>query len=182
MRFRKCPVSGSRPAISGGARCKRSPVAPLELRRHLGLEPAVGVEPGDLVLVLVGEQLVIGAGDRLGEALAARRLRPLGLARTRDQRAVAGGERRVLIGPQVRRAALDRRIEPGGRGRPGQGAGLGHGCGHRLRVVRGRTAPAEGADVGLDRDAVERDRLLQRLRAERHLALLVGEARRNRLA
>ena len=157
------------------------PEAPLELRRHLGLKAAVGIEPGNLVLVLVGEQLVIGAGDCLGEALAARRPCALGLARAGHQGAVAGGKRRVLIGPQIRRAALDHRIEPRRLWRLGHAAGLGHRCGDRLRIVGGGTAPAEGAHVGFDRNAVERDRLLHRLRTEWNLALLVGKAQQEQV-
>ena len=147
----------------------------LELRLHLALEAAVGIEPGDLVLVLVGEQLVVGAGDRLAEPLAARRPRPLGLARAAHQRAVAGGVGRVLIGPEVGSAALDQRVESLWPRRLGHGTRLGRRCGNGLRIVRGSAAPAEGTQVGLDGDAVERDRPLQGLGAERKLAALVGK-------
>ena len=149
---------------------------PLELRLHLGPEAAVGIEPGDLVFVLVGEQLVIGAGDRLAEPLAARRPRPLGLARPAHQGAVAGSVGRVLIGPEVGSAALDQRVESLWPRRLGHGTRLGRRCGNGLRIVRGSAAPAEGAQVGLDGDAVERDRPLQGLGAQRYLAALVGEA------
>src|SRR3546814_21093463 len=63
----------------------------------LAAELAIAVEPRHLVLVLVGQQLEIVAGDRLGQALAA--FRPLGLdaAHPFHQRAIALGQRGVLI-------------------------------------------------------------------------------------
>ena len=154
---------------------KSEPHPPLELRLHLPAEAPVGVEPGNLVLVLVGEQLVIGAGDRLAEAFAARRSRPFGLARAAHQGAVAAGKRGVLIGPEVGGAALDQRVQPLRLRLLGQGPGLGCRVGDRVGIVRGGPAPAEGALIGLDRDAVERDRPFDGVCAERDQAALVGE-------
>ena len=175
-RFFKMARRGVAPGDERRRHAEAEPWRTLELRLHLGPEAAVGIEPGDLVLVLVGEQLVIGAGDRLAEPLAARSPRPLGLARPAHQRAVAGGVGRVLIGPEVGRAALDQRVESLWPRRLGHGTRLGRRCGNGLRIVRGSAAPAEGTQVGLDGDAVERDRPLQGLGAQRYLAALVGEA------
>ena len=55
----------------------------LELATDLGQEGAVRIEPRDLVLVLVGQQLEVVAGDRLGERAAAERAQPR-RARTRS--------------------------------------------------------------------------------------------------
>ena len=57
-------------------------VVAAELVRHLLQERAVGVEPRDLVLVLVGHQLEQIARDGLGEPALARRLARLSAAFT----------------------------------------------------------------------------------------------------
>jgi hypothetical protein len=60
-------------------------VAALEAGVEAGAEGRVGEQPGDFVLVLVGQQLEVVAGHRVGEGLAAQRA---SAARTRATKSV----------------------------------------------------------------------------------------------
>ena len=64
---------------------------------------AIGVEhqPGDLVLVLVGEELVEADGDREGQPTTARRHETLALLDLADEVEVAAGEPAVLVADQI---------------------------------------------------------------------------------
>src|SRR4051812_45890898 len=66
-------------------------VVALELLAELLQEGAVGVEPGDLVLVLVGQQLEVVAGDSLGQAGQSAGALALDLADPVDLALIAGG-------------------------------------------------------------------------------------------
>src|SRR3546814_16962299 len=86
----------------------------LELGVQFLQEIAVGIEPRDLVLVLVGHQLVGIARDRLGEAGHALGLRRIGGAGLFDQRRVPVAICLVLVtdpapaaaGPQNEKSAV----------------------------------------------------------------------------
>ena len=89
----------------------RSAAVAVELGRDLPQERAVGVEPRDLVLVLVGHQLEQVARDRLGEPAFAGRLGRLGRLRLLDPAAIARGIGGVLVGGEELDAARDRLVE-----------------------------------------------------------------------
>ena len=109
--LRGSPVAGSRFASSGGARWKREAELAVELGRGLAQERAVGIEPRDLVFVLVGHQLEQVARDRLGEPAFARRLRGFGRPRLLHAFAVARGIGGVLVVGEEGDAARDRLVE-----------------------------------------------------------------------
>ena len=91
----------------------RSCRSPSNASRDLRGERAVGVEPRDLVLVLVRHQLEEIARHRLGEArLRPGRVRRLGGRRPVDEGAIALGVGGVLVGGQERRRGA-RRSRPG---------------------------------------------------------------------
>ena len=128
--------------------------------RRPAQEARIGVEPGDLVLVLVGHELVQVAGDGLGQRLAARDPLGLGLAHPLDQRAVALGIGGILVGGEIARrgARSPRRGWPRGGGcRARASRGVASAL-HRRQVVGGAAAPLEGRLVEPDRGAVELDR------------------------
>ena len=138
-------------------------------------EPAVGVEPGDLVFVLGGEQLEIRAGDRLGEVGAAGHAFGLGLAHFVDERGVAGGIGRIPVGGEFLDAPGDDVVEGLGAAVGGGGVDAG-GAFDRGPVVGGAAAPEERLFVEVDRGGVDLDRPFDRLRRDRQQSLLVGEA------
>ena len=84
------PVSGSRGARNAGRNCGERWIAQLvvalELALELALQAAVGVEPRDLVLVLVRHQLEVGSGRRRARGRRGRR-RARARARRRARRA-----------------------------------------------------------------------------------------------
>jgi hypothetical protein len=138
---------------------------------------AVRVEPRHLVLVLVGEQLGVVDRDRARQRLAIAALLG-GLADLIDQLAIALGKTPALVGGQVPAAMLDDLVERhrlqrfwcDDLVRPLQHAGEARRIGDR------QAAEAEGLLVHLDRDAVDLDRLLDRLRRQRQQPLLIGIA------
>lgn len=83
----------------------------VEARRDPGPEGRIGMEPGDLVLVLVGHHLVEHVGDRLGQPHRARPERGIRRAHPLDQGGVARRIGGVLIGGQVVRQPADLRLE-----------------------------------------------------------------------
>ena len=86
-------------------------VPALELGPELALEGAVGVEPGHLVLVLVGHELEEVARDRLGERWAAGEDGRLACPHALDRRPVAGGIGGVLVVGEEGRALVDQLVE-----------------------------------------------------------------------
>ena len=104
---------------------------------------------------------MIGARDRESERVAEAGL-CLGGAHARNQRGIARRVSRVAIVRQMRDAPLDERVERRLL------LGLLVEADERLdagRIMRRAPAPFEGLLVGLDRDAVELDRAIDRLRA-----------------
>src|SRR3954470_14703342 len=154
-------------------------IGPVVAFEHVGdllFEFAVGVQARNLVLVLVGEELVVIARDRFGE------LRGAGLVLfdpkdAADQGPVSGGISGVLIVGEELRAPLDQLVQAAREvlvdrddgGRRGDAADL-------LLVGRGAPAPEEALLVELHRDAIQFDCALQRLASERNPALLIGIA------
>ena len=89
--------------------CRVGPKAAPQLRGERGVEG----EPGDLVLVLVGHQLVQLSSDRLAQLGRRRGDLRLAAAHLRDHGPVAGGIRLVLVGDQLSRPRRDQRVECG---------------------------------------------------------------------
>ncbi|KAF1853937.1 hypothetical protein Lal_00005148 [Lupinus albus] len=164
---------------------------PVALEHALDIldEAAVGVEAGHLILVLVGHQLEVGAGDRLGQRGGAGNLLLLGPAGPVDQRVEAGGIGGVLVIDKEAVAALDRLVQAGGRTalvEQQRRHRLHHllrlrGGLHRCQIDGGATAPLEGVEVQLHRHAVQLDGLEDRLLAQRDQALLPGIAHQERV-
>src|SRR5258706_6924959 len=151
-------------------------VIALEHAGDLLLERAVGVQPRDLVFVLVGEQLGVVARDRFAQLGRARRF-ALALAHALNQLAIALGIGRVLVRGEELDATLDQLVQRAremfaqsddlGRQREALDA---------LQVDGGTPAPEEALLVELDRDAVQLDGALERGAGNRNPALLVGIA------
>ena len=133
-----------------------------ELRLQRLLKLRRGEEARNLPFVLDSEEPVIGARGGGGQRFAETRLRSAD-AHLFDERAIALRNRLAARGHEMLDAPLDQRVE---RGR---------GLARRLvladklldtgEVVRRAPAPFERLLVGFDRDAVELDRPLDRLRA-----------------
>ena len=98
--------AGERP----GADMKMQPVRAFELARQRLPEFRSGEQARDFPLVLGGEKLVVGAGDRESQRLAQAGV-SFGRARSLDQRAVALRVSRIAIFGQMRGAAVDERVE-----------------------------------------------------------------------
>jgi CheY-like chemotaxis protein len=150
-------------------------VQALELLGDPLLELAVGVQPRHFVLVLVGHQLEAVPGDRLGQLLPARRPLALGGTHLLDQGPVARGIAGVLVIGEEGAAAFHQLVQALRLRRLRLGRG-GYQLLHRRQVMGGPATPEEGLLVEVDGDAVELDRLLDRLPADRHQALLPGVA------
>src|SRR5262249_59841499 len=75
-------------------------VVALELRGELALEVAVRVEARDLVLVLVGEELEVVTGDRLGERARAGHGLALACGDPPHELAGARGQALALLGDE----------------------------------------------------------------------------------
>ncbi len=131
-------------------------------------EPGLGVQPRDLVLVLVGHQLEQRAGDRLAQG--GRAGRRLGGADPVDHGAVAPGIGRVLVGGEEVGAAGDDPVDRLRRHRPVARDGQRRG----LRACE--AADGEGRLVALDLDLVQLDRPHQGLMRHRHEPPLPGHA------
>ena len=141
-----------------------------ELRSYRLVQRRVQAEPGDLVLVLVGRELVQVLRDGPGKRLAAG---DGGLAgpHALDEAGVLVRAGLVLERGQFPDAQREHvREVPLGRARVCLGGG-----GGRCRFVQ-RPARAERPDVGVDGHAVEPDGVLDRLGAGRQRARLVGGA------
>ena len=156
-----------------------------------GLGPEM--EPGHLVLVLVGHELVQIEGHRLGQVGGVAAHHPLlALGHPAQELHVAGGQRPRLVVDQVGRPSLGQAGDGTGQGRPAdQGSGLDRGP-HRRDRPRGAglfgrdrvprrpgvghdaAAPGEGGFVGGDGHAVELDGPLDGLDSHGHAPGLVG--------
>ncbi len=79
-------------------------VVALELRLELLAEFRLAVEPRHLVLVLVGQELEVVAGDGLGQRQIVRRI---GIAHALDQLAIAARQPGVLVAGKEVHAPLD---------------------------------------------------------------------------
>src|SRR5690606_36710539 len=79
---------------------KRQPIVALELRLQLAHEGAFGVEAGDLVLILVGEQLEVIARYRFGQPSFARHALLLRLLHPTYERFVTPGVAAALVALQ----------------------------------------------------------------------------------
>ena len=144
----------------------------LEGGGQLVAEPAVGIEPRDLIFVLVGHQFVGVARHRLGQTFQPRRVRGLGLFHLIDQALVAGRVGGVLIGGQFPDPVRDDLVDalwdlP-----------RDHGAFRDLvdgvHIHRGLAAPGEGVLVQRDRDSVHLNRLLDRGGPDRNQPELIG--------
>ena len=149
---------------------------------------SLDVQARDLVLVLVGDQLVEPAGDGLGHRGAAgQRCASLARLHTGDRLDVAGGG--ALATPADEVGDADREQPPQlavlGRDAIDQrrlrasGASVSRPCSSGVDRVRRRhagAAPLERGEVGLDRDAVETERLVHRRERDRNRAPLPGGA------
>ena len=151
-------------------------VIALELAGHAVQEIALGIEPRNLVLVLVGHQLEQPACHRLRQ-IGAANLRRFRVAEARHSRGITLRIGGVLIRRQELDATPDQLVErlryamalrPRARRR---GARL-----DQRAIDRGAAAPTKGALVELDRDRVEVDRAQDRLRRYRHEPPLIGIA------
>ena len=189
---RELPLHAERPQERRMELVAHLGLAQLRLDRRADLRPEV--QPRHLVLVLVGHQLEEVARHRLGEPRLARHGRPLRLGDRPDEVDVAARVGRVLVGDQLGDADLEQppQLAAGAHGvdqRPRLGPELaprGHGARpaplDRLgpcRIGDQEPAHAERLGVHLDRDAVERDRLLDRRGAHGDRARLVGRAQQD---
>ena len=137
--------------------------SPSNCARDLPREGGIGVEAGDLVLVLVGHQLEQVARDRLGEPARLGACARLGGPRPLDQGAVSRRVGGVLVGGEEGDAPRDDLVEASATAAaPGRPSPACVSASTAARVDRGAAAPAEGGDVHRDRVAVELDRPLDR--------------------
>ena len=131
------------------------------------------MQAGHLVLVLVGQELEVGSGHRLGEPAQATGRFRLGVAHPFDKGRITLGIGGVLVGGQLSDAARDGVVEARRGGFPG--LALGHGSApHGGQIVGRPPAPQEGLLVEVDGDAVEVDGALDGRLPQRHQALLPG--------
>ena len=153
---------GEAAAARGGSRaCSRPRTASPSFLQEL----AVGVEPRDLVLVLVGHQLEERLGDRFGEperpgavafSAAAHRSTKSRSARHRPRPG-----RRSSSSTRLATSSVERLRPPASR----PAASAWRAACTAGEVVRREPAPGEGALVRLDGDAVQLDRALDGARA-----------------
>jgi hypothetical protein len=139
---------GSAPGVvqrlQGRVRWKFQTVVALEGGGEFGGEFGRGVEARHLVFVLVGQQLVVAAGDGFGERRAGTGA-GFGGAHALDQGLVALGIGFVLVGREMLAAAGDDGIQVAGEGRRCLGGVAGQQGLDSGRVVGGAAAPVEGA-------------------------------------
>ncbi len=165
----------------GRGEVELQPVVALELRLELLAEFRLAVQPRHLVLVLVGEELEVVAGDGLGQRQV---IGAIGLTHPLDQLAIAARQPGTLVAGEEIHAPVDDLFQ-GLADRTGQ-ARLGH-FGrarqpfHGLALEHGTAAPAEGLQIQLGRHAVELDGLLDGLGADRQQPLLIGEAEKEQV-
>ena len=156
---------------------KAQPVGALELVGNPLEEIALGVEPGDLVFVLVGHHLEQRAGGRLGQRRVAAKRAPPPRAPAGSGRRSARHRRRSGSGSEIRRGARSsRRASPTAGGSPAPHPWGSARASTDAAVERGAAAPLEGAAVERDRDAVQFDGALDRIGRHRHQPLLIGVA------
>ena len=144
-RLRRCPVTLSRRASSGGARLTLTLESPSNCSFSALRELAVGVEPRDFVLVLVGHQLEQASCERLGEVMRAGASLGFGRANALDLGQVALRIGLVLVVGQELGAEGDALVErPLGR-RRARALEARRPLTTALQVVRGEPAPGERA-------------------------------------
>jgi hypothetical protein len=148
-------------------------ISPSKASARRTAKAPVAVEPGDLVLVLVGHELEEVARDRLGQGLVPGRLGRLRRPDGRDEAAVAVGVGLVLVTCEESGPAGDQLVEARRRRRPGGRAGQSL---DGRRVVGVGATPGERPLVEVDGLAVDLDRPEQRLARDRDEALLPGPA------
>ena len=157
-------------------------VIALELLTQVSKETAVGVKPRDLILILVGHQLVQRPSHRFGKTGHAFRSRLLRLTHAFDESTVALGIGAVLILGEVRDPFSDqlvkraRKVVRGGFRQSGR-----RGAFDQAKIMRRTTAPKESLLVRLDRHAVQLDRAQQCLIRQRDHALLPGIAKQEQI-
>ena len=162
--------------VAGGNQRRRQVEGKLEPVSELAAEPGdeftFRIKPGDLVFVLVGEELEIGPGDGVCEAGLALGHIHLGDADPVDHVGVTPGIVRILVLGQIL-DAFGNEIQGLGRfrfgfGRPGDAF-------NRVPVIGGPAAPQECLAVEIDGDAVELQRTIDGFRRKRQQAFLIGE-------
>ncbi len=130
-------------------------------KQRFGLAAGFPDQPGDLVFVLVGENLVIALRHRRADRRRGRC----------DPRAIAPRKAFALVGGKVVGAKGD--LVGQAPGRRGRGSGAGR---RRFRVQHRPAAKIEGPTIGRDGLSVEFDRLHQRGLADRHQPALPGRS------
>ena len=169
------------PREKGRGHVEGDPKVPLEARREPLLEGPIRVEPGHLVLVLVGHQLVGEAGYCPGERVA-RPERPLPLAYSLDEATVARRPRRVLPLGEVPDTPLHELVEAPWLRRLETLVALRSEALHRPEVATRPPPPSERLAVHLHRHPVELDGPLDGDPGHRDEAPLVGEAEEEEIA
>ena len=160
----------------GRGEVELQPVVALELRLELLAEFRLAVEARHLVLILVGQELEVVAGNGLGQRQI---VRAIGLVHTLDKLAIAARQPGVLVAGKEIHAPLDDLFQ-GFTDWSGQ-AWFCHFDRarqplHGLAFEHGTAAPAEGLQIKLGGNAIEFDGLLDGLGADRQQPLLIGEA------
>ncbi len=156
----------------------------LELIADFRQEIRFRMQPGNFVLVLIGEQFEIVAGDRQCQRFGALHAMRLGCLYLNDKVLIAPCERPALISGEEVDAALNVTYESI-RLLWFVDADVFVAARHlsdKRQVVRGPPAPGKGLLVRFDRHTIQLNGLEERLARDRHEALLPGAAEHEHVA